>query len=110
MTANQQAIDRINSAKNAYQALGIGPNESLQVVEKRYKELLLQVHPDKNGGRKDATEAFQKLQAFHKGIAERNNNNNGDDNDNDDSDDMERERGEDYQYRNGQWAVGMDKG
>ena len=102
MTANQKAIDRINSARNAHQALGLYSDASEKDVERRYKELVLQVHPDKNDGRQDATEAFKKLQVFYKEIIERKNNNHfGSEPENtaDEEEDPEPEPGGHYQYR-----------
>ena len=107
MTANQEAIDRINSARNAHQALGLYSDASEKDVERRYKELILQVHPDKNDGRQDATEAFKKLQVFYKEIIERKNNNHfGSEPENtaDEEEDPEPEPGGQYEYRDGEWG------
>ena len=102
MTANQEAIDRINSARNAHQALGLYSDASDKDVERRYKELILQVHPDKNDDRQDATEAFKKLQVYYKEIIERKNNNHFGSEPENTAD--EEEEGGQYQYGDGEWC------
>ena len=58
----QEHIDRLNRKDDSHEALGLHPDASEEEIEDRYKYLRKLVHPDKNEGRKDATEAFQKLQ------------------------------------------------
>ena len=61
----QEHIDRLNRKDDSHEALGLHPDASEEEIEDRYKYLRKLVHPDKNEGRKDATEAFQKLQIFY---------------------------------------------
>ena len=61
----QKYIDQLNHWDDAHKALGLNVDASEEEIIKRYRFLRKRVHPDKNNGRQDATEAFQKLQNYY---------------------------------------------
>ena len=61
----QNYIDQLNRCDDAHKALVLNDGASEEEITKRYRFLQRRVHPDKNDGRQDATEAFQKLQHFY---------------------------------------------
>ena len=45
-----------------FQFFNLGDNPTCKELDKSYRQLAVSLHPDKNGGSKDAKEAFQYLQ------------------------------------------------
>ena len=51
--------------QNLYDALGVAKDASAADIRKAYLKLAVQLHPDKNADRPDATERFQSLQKVY---------------------------------------------
>lgn len=58
---NLAAIEKIEKAKNHYEALGVQPNATPAEVKKAYYALSKNAHPDKNNNDSRAEAAFKKI-------------------------------------------------
>ncbi|KAJ3835624.1 hypothetical protein F5878DRAFT_627415 [Lentinula raphanica] len=76
----------------AYEALGLEPGVSLEVVKNTYKQAALRTHPDKNPNNPDATVEFQRIgEAYHILLNHLNTSDDGDDFDDDYENDFDFE-------------------
>ena len=62
---NLQLIGFINKSSNFYNILGIECDCEKEDVKRAYRLLSIKVHPDKNNGSLEATEAFKKFNSAH---------------------------------------------
>ncbi|KAJ3974643.1 DnaJ-domain-containing protein [Lentinula raphanica] len=75
---------RSRKVAGAYEALGLEPGVSLEVVKNTYKQAALRTHPDKNPNNPDATVEFQRIgEAYHILLNHLNTSDDGDDFDDD---------------------------
>jgi curved DNA-binding protein CbpA len=58
---SKEKIDKILTAENHYQTLGVDPDADAKAIKKAYKDLALITHPDKSSKDAQAEEAFKKL-------------------------------------------------
>jgi len=66
--ASELEINRILSAKSDYAVLQLTPGATSSELRKRYREMCLSTHPDKNGHSK-AQDAFRKIVASYKSLS-----------------------------------------
>ena len=62
---NRNIINFINKSTNFFEILNIDCNVNIEEITKAYRLLSIKVHPDKNDGLDEATEAFKKLNSAH---------------------------------------------
>ena len=62
---NRNIINFINKSTNFFEILNIDCNVNVEEITKAYRILSIKVHPDKNKGLDEATEAFKKLNSAH---------------------------------------------
>ena len=117
-SSNQEIIARINTATDPHRALGLARSATPEEVRRRFRLLSLRVHPDKNNNAAEATEAFQKLTAFHETLTtisqilhtskqrHREHSRHDDDDSSDDDDDEFDEEEEMRSYQSG-WRRGF---
>lgn len=58
-------IPKCFKGKDFYEILGVNKNASTQEINKAYKKLSLQYHPDRNINNTDTTQEFQYLARIH---------------------------------------------
>ena len=104
---DQECVDTMNRATNAYEALGLSRDADENIIKKRYKILSKKLHPDKNKC-EGATTAFQKLHSFYNElIKEIHQESEGLNSDNNDSDedifDEEEEDRKEFERMQSEW-------
>ena len=62
---NRNIINFINKSTNFFEILNIDCNVNVEEITKAYRILSIKVHPDKNDGLDEATEAFKKLNSAY---------------------------------------------
>jgi molecular chaperone DnaJ len=73
-------LDRLKAATERchYEFFGLTEEATDAEVDRAYKKLAKQMHPDKNGGTEDAKEAFQQMKQKYEALKERRANQDGD--------------------------------
>lgn len=73
-------LDRLKAARERchYEFFGLTEEATDAEVDRAYKKLAKQMHPDKNGGTEDAKEAFQQMKQKYEALKERRANPDGD--------------------------------